>query len=203
MSQRDLEIFQLDEQVFEAEFDDKEDWNDFFSIFKYVRDNYYSPHNRFTDYVSDRSQMVHLAQAISQRAPFHTIQMLLWCLTEIFSRFSATLSPLESKCVTLDLEVFHVIYVAALALYNSAISEANNLQSEVVISTESSIVNAVRQIIQWNPSDAIMSSERLRLLTYHATFLRRHEQLLYDIYSAVFPIIVSEEQLEGKDGILL
>lgn len=35
MSQRDLEIFQLDEQVFEAEFDDKEDWNDFFSIFKY------------------------------------------------------------------------------------------------------------------------------------------------------------------------
>lgn len=41
MSQRDLEIFQLDEQVFEAEFDDKEDWNDFFSIFKYVRDNYY------------------------------------------------------------------------------------------------------------------------------------------------------------------
>ena len=49
MSQRDLEIFQLDEQVFEAEFDDKEDWNDFFSIFKYVRDNYYSLHNRFTD----------------------------------------------------------------------------------------------------------------------------------------------------------
>ena len=49
MSQRDLEIFQLDEQVFEAEFDDKEDWNDFFSIFKYVRDNYYSPHIRFTD----------------------------------------------------------------------------------------------------------------------------------------------------------
>ena len=35
MSQSDLEIFQLDEQVFEAEFDDKDDWNDFFSTFKY------------------------------------------------------------------------------------------------------------------------------------------------------------------------
>ena len=35
MSQKDLEIFQLDEHVFEAEFDDKDDWNDFFSTFKY------------------------------------------------------------------------------------------------------------------------------------------------------------------------
>lgn len=147
--------------------------------------------------------MVHLAQAIAQRAPFHTIQMMLWCLTEIFSKFSATLSPVESKCVALDLEVFHVIYVAALALYNSALLESNSLQSEVVIATESSLVNAVRQIIQWNPSDATMSSERLRLLSYHAAFLRRHEQLLYDIYTAVFPIIVSDDPLEGNDEILL
>ena len=144
---------------------------------------------------------MHLAQAISQSSPFHTIQMLLWHLTEILSKIVATLSLVESKCVTLDLEVFHVIYVAALASYNSAALDSSNLQSEEANAAESIILSAVQQIIQWNPSDTVMSVERLRLLTYHSTFLRRHPQLLFDIYTAIFPIIIADDSAksEGKE----
>lgn len=140
--------------------------------------------------------------------------MLLRHLSDLIGRYSNPLtSPLESKCVILDLEVFNSIYNVALLSYNNAATVTVNINAStsstasfanseeaIAIAAEESLTSTLRQLILWTPADKIMAMERLRLLSYHATYLRKHETLLRDIYSAVFPIITADSQPGTADS---
>jgi len=94
----------------------------------------------------------------------------------------------------LDLDVFHGVYSAAMASYSANFNAKDvyeQMPPEVISSIDNEINNMLENILRWAPSDASMCIERLRLIGYHASFLRRYSELLKATYTTLFPLLLS------------
>lgn len=189
------------DDVFELEFEDHDEWNEFYGTFK--------------------SHMKLLAQAMTAHFPVLMAQTLGNYLVQLLTATVPTGGSGASACkvLQLELDVFHNIYATLLkdGLESDALETGltrKGSQSNVTSSSAAAAaaeggseearkaaaaMNATAllntasaafvQVLQWRPEDAILLLEQLKMIQYHSPILKRVPSLMGQALSYLFELM--------------